>query len=55
MHVPEYPATPAMVRGERRRLGVAQLDQGELGRDEETVEQHEQECRADVEQVLQHR
>ena len=54
MHADQDAPTPAVAGGHRRGLRATQLDQRELGRDEEAVEQYQKQRGTNVEQVLQH-
>ena len=54
MHVQHDASAPAGAFGKANRLGVPQLDQRELGGDEESIQGNQQECRDDVGNVGEH-
>ncbi|MNV57556.1 hypothetical protein D3C71_1498950 [compost metagenome] len=54
VHVEQQAAAPAVFFRQAHGLGVAQLDQGELGGHEETVEHHQQQRQRKEQEVADH-
>lgn len=54
MYPEQQPSTPTVVLRQAHRLRVAQLDQRELGGNEETVQQHQQQCDEQQQHITQH-